>query len=89
MRFFLRAALVEPEALAVHLKVMDMVGDAVEQGAAETFGAEALVPFIEGQLGDEHRRLQSIAAHDATSFVSSSVCSYRIHTSSALRMLRR
>ena len=36
-----------------------------------------------------HRWLQSIAAQDATSFVSSSASSNRIHMSSALRMLRR
>ena len=54
--FLARAALIEPEALAVHLENVRMVGEAVEQRSGESFGAEGFGPFIEGRVrGDEDR----------------------------------
>ena len=44
-------ALLEAEALTVHLQDMDMVGEAVEESPGEPFRAEDLGPFVEGQVG--------------------------------------
>lgn len=41
-------ALLEPEALAIHLEDMDVMGQAVEERAGEAFRPEDLGPFIEG-----------------------------------------
>ena len=38
-------ALVEPEALAVHLEDMDVIGQAVEERAGKAFRSEDLGPF--------------------------------------------
>jgi hypothetical protein len=43
-------ALLEPEALAIHLEDMDVVCQAVEERAGEAFRTEDLGPFIEGQV---------------------------------------
>ena len=52
---FRLAALAEPEALAVHLEDVDVVGQAVEDGAGQAFRAEDLGPLVEGQVrGDDH-----------------------------------
>ena len=49
-------ALLEPEAVAVHLEDMDMVGEAIEQRAGQPLGAEHAGPLIEGQVaGDDDR----------------------------------
>ena len=47
------AALLEPVALAIHLRDVDMVGDAVEQGAGEALAGEDRGPFLEGQVGGD------------------------------------
>ena len=48
------AALAEPEALAVHLEDLDVVGQAVEDGAGQALRAEDLGPLVEGQVrGDD------------------------------------
>ena len=44
------SALVETIALAVHFQDMDMVGETVQQGPGQAFGAEHLRPLIEGQI---------------------------------------
>ena len=44
------AALLEPEAVAVHLQDVDVVGEPVEQGSGEPFGAEDFGPLVEGQV---------------------------------------
>ena len=44
----------EPVAFAVHLQDVDMMGEPVEQGTGEPFGAEYGSPFIERQIaGDQ------------------------------------
>src|SRR5277367_1357526 len=49
-------AVLEPEAVAVHLKDMDMVGEAIEQRTGEALGAKHTGPLIEGQVaGDDDR----------------------------------
>ena len=48
--FVFGLALLEPEALAVHLEDMDVMGQAVEERAGEAFRSEDLGPFIEGQV---------------------------------------
>ena len=48
------AALLEAEAVAVHLEDMDVVGEAVEQRAGEPLRAEDLCPFGEGEVAGNH-----------------------------------
>ena len=43
-------ALLETEAVSVHLQDVDVVGEAVEQCAGEPFRAEDFSPFREGQI---------------------------------------
>ena len=43
-------AVLEAEALPVHLQDMDMVGEAVEESPGEPFRAEDLGPLVEGQV---------------------------------------
>jgi len=50
----LTSALLEAEAVAVHLQDVDMVGEAVEQSAGEPLRAEDLGPFGEGQIAGDH-----------------------------------
>lgn len=48
--FVLGFALLEAEALAIHLKDVDVMCEAVEERAGEAFGSEDLGPLIEGQV---------------------------------------
>lgn len=43
-------ALVQADALAIHFQDIDVMGQAVQQGAGEPFRAEGLRPFIERQV---------------------------------------
>ncbi len=54
-------ALLEPEALAVHLEDMDVVGQAVEERTGEAFRSNDLGPFIEGQVGSDESRATLVA----------------------------
>ena len=54
-------ALLKAETVAVHLQDVNVVGEAVEQGAGEPFGAEDFGPFLEGQVGSHHRRTALVA----------------------------
>ena len=48
------AALLQPEAVAVHLQDVDVVGEPIEQGSCEAFGSEDFGPLLEGQVrGDQ------------------------------------
>jgi hypothetical protein len=58
------AALAQPEALAVHLEDMDVVGQAVENGAGEALRAEDLGPFVEGQVRGDDDRAALVALGD-------------------------
>mgnify|MGYP001078667888 CR=1 FL=1 len=49
-RLSMPAALIEPEALAVHLQDVDVVRQPVEQRARQPLGAEHLGPFVERQV---------------------------------------
>jgi hypothetical protein len=49
----LAVALFESAAVCVHLEDLDMVGNAVEQGDGQPFGAEDLGPFVEGQVAGD------------------------------------
>ena len=40
----------EPETVAVHFQDVDMMGQAIEQGAGQPFRTEDRSPFIEGQI---------------------------------------
>ena len=44
------AALLEAEAVAVHLQDMDVMGDAIQQSAGEPFGAKISVHSSKGRL---------------------------------------
>ncbi len=46
-------ALLELEALAMHLEDVDVMGQAVEERAGEALRSEDLGPFIEGQVGGD------------------------------------
>jgi len=48
-------ALLEAEAVAVHLGHVDMVGKAIEQITAEAFRAEDLGPFGARQVAGDQR----------------------------------
>ena len=48
------AALLEAVAVAVHLQDVDMMGEAIEQGASEALRTEDLGPFLEWQVGSHH-----------------------------------
>ena len=51
----------EPKALAVHLKDVDMMREAVEERAGEPFRAENRSPFIEWQVAGDERGTALIA----------------------------
>ena len=46
----LAPALLQTEAVSVHLQDVDVVGEAVEQGSGEALGAEDLGPPLEGKV---------------------------------------
>jgi hypothetical protein len=50
-----------PQAFAVHLQDVDMMGEPVEQDAGEPFGAEYGRPFIERQIAGDQRGATFIA----------------------------
>jgi hypothetical protein len=58
------AALTEPEALAVHLENVDVVGQAVEDGARQALRSEDLGPFVEGQDRSDDDRAALVALRD-------------------------
>jgi hypothetical protein len=51
----------EPEAVAVHLEDMDVVGEAVEERAGEPFGTEHGRPFVERQIARYQRAASFVA----------------------------
>ena len=57
-------ALAQPVAFAVHLEDMDVVGQAIENGACEAFRAEDLGPFIERQVGCDDDGAAFVALRD-------------------------
>ncbi len=57
-------ALLEPEALAIHLEDMDVMGEAVEERAGETFRPKDLGPFIERQVGGDQCRAALVALRE-------------------------
>ncbi len=57
-------ALLEAEALSVHLQDMDMVGEAVEEGPGEPFRAEVFSPLVEGQVGGNPGPYTHLRAHE-------------------------
>ena len=54
-------ALLETEAVSVHLQDVDVVGEAVEQRAGEPFRAEDFSPFREVQITGDHGRATLVA----------------------------
>jgi hypothetical protein len=54
----------EPIAFAVHLQDVDMMGEPVEQGAGEPFGAEYGSPFIERQIAGDRSVMFRLAKHE-------------------------
>jgi len=57
----LAAALLEPEAVAVHLQDVNVVAEPIERGSCEAFGSEDFGPFLEGQVrGDEARAAPNV-----------------------------
>lgn len=54
----------EAEALAVHLKDVDVVGQPVEKGAGQQLCSEGLGPFVERQVVGDERGTALIALGD-------------------------
>ena len=52
-------ALLEAEALPVHLQDMDMVSKAIEEGPGEPFRAKDISPLFEGQVGGSQDHLKT------------------------------
>ncbi len=57
------AAVFEPEAFAVHLQDVDMMGEPVEERAGEAFGTEDTGPFIVLKARLRHDERQ-VRCHD-------------------------
>jgi hypothetical protein len=58
------AALSETIAVAVHLEDVDMVGDAIEQCAGQTFGSQGFRPFIKREIAGDHSGAALVALRD-------------------------
>ena len=83
-------ALLEAEAIPVHLQDMDMVGEAVEEGPGEAFRAEDLGPLVEGQVGGSQDRAAFIAlAEDLEEQLGPGLGQGTKPSSSMIRSLRR
>src|SRR3974377_462058 len=54
--FWASLALGEPVAFAVHFENVDMMGQAIEQGAGEPLGSEYAGPFVERQIAGHEGR---------------------------------
>ena len=54
-------ALLEAEAIPVHLQDMDMVGEAVEEGSGDPLRAKDLGPLVEWQVRGSQSRAAFIA----------------------------
>src|SRR5271154_837217 len=58
-------AMLEPEAVAVQLKDVNVVSEAIEQRAGEALGGEHAGPLVEGQIaGDDDRAALVALAED-------------------------
>jgi len=58
-------AVLEPEAVAVHLEDVNVVGKAIEQRASKALGGEHAGPLVEGQVaGDDNRAALVALAED-------------------------
>jgi len=58
-------AVFEPEAVAVELEDVNVVGKAIEQRASQALGGEHARPFVEGQVaGDDNRAALIALAED-------------------------
>ena len=58
-------AVFEPEAVAVHLEDVNVVGKAIEQRAGQALGGEHAGPLVEGQVaGDDDRAALVALAED-------------------------
>ena len=61
----LTLAVLEPEAVAVELEDVNVVGKAIEQRASQALGGEHARPFVEGQVaGDDNRAAFVALAED-------------------------
>jgi hypothetical protein len=58
------AALLEAIGVGFHFQDVDVVGDALQQGAGEPLGAEDLGSFVEGEVACDQRRGALIALTD-------------------------
>ena len=54
-------AVFEPEAVAVELEDVNVVGEAVEQRSGQALGGEHAGPFIEGQIAGNDDRAALVA----------------------------
>ena len=83
-------ALLEAEALSVHLQDMYMVGQAVEEGPGEPLRAKDLGPLVEGQVGGSQDRAAFMAlAEDFEEQLGAGLGLGYEASSSTIRSLRR
>ena len=54
-------AVLEPEAVAVHLEDVDVVSEPIEQRAGQSFGAEHAGPLVERQVAGDYDRTALVA----------------------------
>jgi hypothetical protein len=58
-------AMLEPEAVPIHLEDMDVMGETIEQRAGQPLGTEHAGPLVEGQVaGDDDRAALVALAED-------------------------
>ena len=68
-------AVFEPEAVAVHLQDVNVMGEAIEQRASEPLGAEHAGPLVEGQVaGDDDRAALVALAEDLEQQLGTGLC---------------
>ena len=60
----LGSALGEAVTVTIHLKDVDEMGEAVKQGACQTFSSDGFRPFIEGQIAGDQCGAALIASGD-------------------------
>ena len=71
-------AVFKPEAVAVHLEDVNVVGEAIEQRASEALGGEHAGPLVEGEIaGDDNRAALVTLAEDLEQQLGAEYCYIR------------
>ena len=62
-------ALLEPEAVAVHLEDVNVMGEPIEQCAGQALGGEHARPFVEGQVAGNDDRAAIVVLAEVISSI--------------------